>query len=131
MKRLHSLVALGVVLAGSLGCAGAEPPPQRPAPPPPPPLPPPVPPIGYQFVINNTAQPQTCAFRQPNGSWSAWFVLPPGANWRRDNLGVTIFFQCRPPVRQQQYTVAGGRRYSLLRAAGGAVQLVEVTASRP
>jgi hypothetical protein len=127
MRAKRSLLLLAVLLLPALpACAPSPPVPPTPPPPAEPPSPPP--PLGFYFVINNSAQRQICAFREGSRAWSAWFAIPPAGNWRRDNLGVGMAFQCRPPVRQQQYPLSGGRRYSLLPAPGGAIQLVEVTA---
>jgi hypothetical protein len=85
-------------------------------------------PVGSYVVINNTRRSLSCAWRSPAGAWVGWYSIGPGANWRRDNPGRALHFQCQRPVAQVQYTLVGGRRYSLLRA-GRSVQLVEVTAS--
>lgn len=80
-------------------------------------------------VINNTNAPLTCAKNGGSG-WGDWFTIASGAEWNDIDfdIGASAKFQCRPPVRGLSYTIVAGKRYSLLRAADGGVDLVEVTA---
>lgn len=87
--------------------------------------------LNLYLVINNTDQKLICSARtKSDGAWTAWSIVPPGANWQGQFLEQSVYFQCRPPVAQIRYALERGTRYSLLRKPDGPIELVEVTAGR-
>jgi hypothetical protein len=86
-------------------------------------------PGNFYVVINNTNGAQMCAIKWLGTAWSPWFKIGRAANWQLRRAGNDLYFQYRPPVRQVRYTLHLQKRYSLLRATDGGVELVEVTAT--
>ena len=80
-------------------------------------------PAGIFLVKNNTAEPLRCRHRVGPSAWSRHQLLEPGAEFHRRGSDGLLQLTCDPPVKRVVYALRPGERYSLLRAADGAVEL--------
>jgi hypothetical protein len=81
------------------------------------------------FVENSSSAPLRCRYKAGDGAWGRAFTLRPGGEFELERLvrGEVLFF-CEAPARRVSYRLAPGRRFALLRAHDGLIDLREITA---